>query len=60
VTDRAEELIYSGRIDDWAWDIGQKKLQAEHHDLEEALEAISKNDFRKRKSKLAIGCVIEK
>ncbi len=60
VTDKRGGMLYSGRIDDWAWDTGQKKLKIEHNDLEDALAGIAGNDFSFQKKTKAIGCLIEK
>jgi thiol-disulfide isomerase/thioredoxin len=59
VTDTSGQLIYKGRIDDQAWEIGQKKGLASTHELEEvlALMAAGKNPaFRQTE---AAGCIIE-
>jgi peroxiredoxin len=60
VTNKQGFLVYSGRIDDWAWDTGQKKLQVDHKDLEETLALITKGDTHLGKKTKAIGCLIEK
>jgi thiol-disulfide isomerase/thioredoxin len=53
-------ILYQGRIDDQAWDTGQKKIKASHRDLEEALALIAKGNVSFSKKTEAIGCLIEK
>ena len=60
VIDKHGELLYSGRIDDWAWDTGQKKQHVEHNDLEEAMAGIADGNFNFQKKTKAVGCLIEK
>jgi peroxiredoxin len=53
-------ILYQGRIDDQAWDTGQKKIKAAHHDLEEALTLVAGGNVSFSQKTEAIGCLIEK
>jgi thiol-disulfide isomerase/thioredoxin len=52
--------LYRGRIDDLAWEVGQKRIKATTHDLENALEGIEIGQFSFVRKTQAVGCFIEK
>ncbi len=54
------QILYSGRIDNWAWETGQKRLKATEHDLVDALNAIDAGKATYQKKTQAVGCIIEK
>lgn len=59
VLDKNENLLYSGRIDNWAYELSRKRKVITEHDLENVLAAIAGNKkitYRKTK---AVGCFIE-
>jgi hypothetical protein len=53
------KLVYTGRIDDWFFDFGKARAQAEHHDLEDVLAAILAGKTPAYRETKAIGCAIE-
>lgn len=54
-----DEIVYSGRIDNWAYELGKKRKVITQHDLRDALESIiNKQPVKVVKTK-AIGCFIE-
>ncbi len=59
VFDKNDRLIYSGRIDNWAYDIGKKRKVITEHDLEKVLTSISQNTIITYRKTKAIGCFIE-
>lgn len=52
-------LVYTGRIDDWFYDFGKSRPQAEHHDLEEELTSVLAGKATPYRETRAIGCAIE-
>jgi hypothetical protein len=59
VIDNSEQLRYTGRIDNWAYELGKKRSVITAHDLKDALSALVINKpIRVTKTK-AIGCFIE-
>ncbi len=59
VINKSGQTIYSGRIDNWAYELGRKRTIVTEHDLENVLKDIASNKkvvYRKTK---AIGCYIE-
>jgi thiol-disulfide isomerase/thioredoxin len=53
------QIIYSGRIDNWAYELGKKRSVITEHDLRDALQAMVKNVPVSHKRTKAIGCFIE-
>jgi hypothetical protein len=53
------ELIYRGRIDDRAVDLGKTRREASRHDLEEVLDAIAAGKTVPFRETKAVGCAIE-
>lgn len=60
IVDRAGQVIYGGRIDNWAYEIGKKRTVISEHDLENALNDVRAGRKVKMKSTEAVGCIIEK
>jgi len=52
-------ISYSGRIDNWAYDLGKKRTLITEHNLIDALEAVLQNKSVKIKKTKAVGCFIE-
>ncbi len=59
VLDKKDQLIYSGRIDNWAYDIGKKRKVITEHDLENVLASLSQNTTITYRKTKAVGCFIE-
>lgn len=53
------EILYSGRIDNWATSVREKRQVITSHDLDEALTAILNNKPITNKFTEPIGCIIE-
>ncbi len=53
------KILYSGRIDNWAYEVGKKRKVITAHDLQAALHAITNGQEIKIKKTKAIGCFIE-
>lgn len=60
VCDSLGQVLYSGRIDNWAYDTGQKRTNITEHDLENALDDIVGGKPVRVSRTQAIGCFIEK
>jgi thiol-disulfide isomerase/thioredoxin len=60
VVDRKGKTLYSGRIDNWAYEVGKKRTVVTEHELEDALNAIVRGQPIKVKHADAVGCFIEK
>jgi thiol-disulfide isomerase/thioredoxin len=52
-------VLYNGRIDNWAYAVGQKRQVITEHELLDALTAIQKGETIKIKTTRAVGCFIE-
>ena len=52
-------IRYSGRIDNWAFDLGKKRSVITEHNLIDAIEAVLQNKSVKIKKAKAVGCFIE-
>ncbi|MBX7204218.1 MAG: redoxin domain-containing protein [Bacteroidia bacterium] len=52
-------VLYSGRIDNWAYAVGQKRQVITQHELLDALTAVSQHKEITVKKTKAIGCFIE-
>lgn len=59
VLDRNDGVRYSGRIDDWMYAVGKKKIRIQHHDLADALEALTHQLPIQQSRTTPIGCIIE-
>jgi len=59
VTKPGGKVVYSGAIDDWAIDLGQKRLQPNAHYLRNALISLQGNKPIVPEKTKAIGCFIE-
>jgi hypothetical protein len=59
VLGQAGKVLYRGRIDDTYARIGEKRPAAQHHDLSDALDAITADRSVKEKETQAIGCLIQ-
>ncbi|MDP1727662.1 MAG: redoxin family protein [Bacteroidota bacterium] len=59
VLDQNENLIYSGRIDNWAYELSRKRKVITEHDLENVLAAVDMNAKIKYRKTKAVGCFIE-
>lgn len=57
--DTKGSVLYSGRIDNWAYELGRKRTVITEHDLKNALEAVVNNKPIKVKKTKAVGCFIE-
>lgn len=53
------KLMYYGRIDNWAFDLGRKRTQITSHELIDCLKLIDQQINFKPYHKKAIGCFIE-
>lgn len=53
------QLIYSGRIDDWAYSVGKKKPKPTQHDLKTAIGSYLSNKPISNKRTQPVGCIIE-
>jgi len=56
---RENNLLYSGRIDDWMYSLSKKKPKATTHELADALESFVQHKPIKVKKTKAVGCFIE-
>jgi hypothetical protein len=54
------QVFYRGRLDDWYAAVGERRAEARHHDLREALDAVGKGKRVKIPATEGVGCVIEK
>lgn len=52
-------VVYQGRIDNWAYELGKKRRVITEHNLKDALTAIVSNQPIAVKKTKAIGCFIE-
>jgi peroxiredoxin len=57
--DNSGELLYSGRIDNWAYELGKKRSHITQSDLEDAIKFVLEGSPKKVQSTTAIGCFIE-
>jgi hypothetical protein len=51
-------LVYSGRIDNWAYELGKKRTVITSHDLENVLQNLSAGKEVKPFQTKAVGCFI--
>lgn len=59
VLNQSSELIYSGKIDNWAYSLGKKRAQATEFYLQDAIESILQNRIPPITKTEAVGCFIE-
>jgi peroxiredoxin len=59
VLGKSQETLYSGRIDNWAYELGRKRKVITEHNLLDALHAIDKKQKIKTTKTKAVGCYIE-
>ncbi len=52
-------LLYQGRIDDWMYAVGKKRTVISHHELEDALDAITSQKKVRVGKTQAVGCLID-
>lgn len=60
VTDSVGRVLYSGRVDDWMYETGKKRLQPTEHNLRDVLTAIANGEKRTFVNTQALGCIIER
>jgi len=59
VVNSSGQTLYHGRIDDWMYAAGKKKLTITSHELKDALTALVHHQPPKVKATQAVGCIIE-
>jgi len=59
VTDSTSIVLYSGRIDNWAYEVSKKRDLITEHDLQNALDCIVDNKPIAVSQTKAVGCFIE-
>jgi thiol-disulfide isomerase/thioredoxin len=59
IVDGKGHTVYSGRIDNWAYELGRKRTVVTEHELQDALAALVKGEPVKVKHADAVGCIIE-
>lgn len=59
VLDSKGIIVYSGRIDNWAYEVSKKRQVITEHNLEDALESIVNNKTVAINKTKAVGCFIE-
>lgn len=59
VLNKLGNVLYQGRIDNWAYEVGRKRKQITQHDLRDVLNALLNNQKITIKRTKAIGCFIE-
>lgn len=59
VLDHEGTVLYSGRIDNWMYETGRKKLSADIHDLADALNRLRSGQLPKVQRTEPVGCLIE-
>lgn len=58
VVTQNKEIVYSGRIDNWAYELGKKRTVITEHDLANVLENLNKGIAVKPYQTKAVGCFI--
>lgn len=58
VLNEKNQLVYSGRIDNWAYELGKKRAVITEHDLENVLVNLTGNKKFKPYQTKAVGCFI--
>lgn len=59
VLNQSGKVVYSGRIDNWAYELGRKRKVITEHNLRDALDAILAGKAVVVKKTKAVGCFIE-
>lgn len=59
VLNNTAQTVYRGRIDDWLYAVGKKRLKVTSHELQNALNEIVEKKVVKVSATNAIGCIIE-
>jgi peroxiredoxin len=59
VIDKNATIIYRGRIDNWFYAVGSTRTKITEHNLDDALQSVSKNFEIKVKETKPIGCILE-
>jgi peroxiredoxin len=59
VTDSTGKVLYSGRIDNWAYEVSKKRALITEHNLQDALDCIVNNTPIAVTKTKAVGCFIE-
>ncbi|MCX6275621.1 MAG: redoxin domain-containing protein [Bacteroidetes bacterium] len=59
VINETTSLLYQGRIDDWMYAVGKKRTVISHHELEDALIAITSGNKIKVTQTQPVGCLID-
>jgi len=59
VVDSKGTVLYSGRIDNWAYEVSKKRQLITEHNLQDALDCIINNMPISVKKTQAVGCIIE-
>jgi len=59
ILDPGNKVLYSGRIDNWAYALGRRRQSVTENNLKDALEDILNNREIKTPKTTAIGCFIE-
>lgn len=59
VLNQKGEIRYSGRIDNWAYELGKKRTVITSHDLNNAISNVLKNPNTQIQKTKAVGCFIE-
>ncbi len=59
VLDTQGKVVYQGRIDNWAYELGKKRKVITEHNLNDALESVLKGEKVKVPRTKAVGCFIE-
>lgn len=57
--DRKGNQLYSGRIDDWMYALGKKRMKVTNRDLDNALAAVTEGRQPAVTKTVPIGCIIE-
>lgn len=59
VIDPKGQMVYRGRIDNWAYELGRKRTKITEHDLDRVLNKLCQNIPFKPYTTKAIGCFIQ-
>jgi thiol-disulfide isomerase/thioredoxin len=59
VIDQNSNIVYEGRIDDWMYGVGKKRLTVTEHNLEDAMKSVLAGTPVKVKVTKAFGCYLE-
>lgn len=59
LVDGSGSTIYSGRIDDWMYTVGKKRMVIRKHDLEDAIKSVIKGKPVNVRRTEAIGCILQ-